>query len=64
MLTAITGEYVRGATLTESDLHPFRKHFEDIAVGDSLLTHRRTVGEADFVMFGGLSGDYFLHALR
>jgi len=64
MLTAITGEYVRGATLTESDLHPFRKHFEDIAVGDSLLTHRRTVGEADFVMFGGLSGEYFLHALR
>jgi len=59
MLTAITGEYVRGATLTESDLHPFRKHFEDIAVGDSLLTHRRTVSEADIVMFGGLSGDYF-----
>ncbi|MFN7643146.1 MAG: phenylacetic acid degradation bifunctional protein PaaZ [Burkholderiales bacterium] len=59
MLTAITGEYVRGAKVTESDLHPFRKHFEDIAVGDSLLTHRRTVSEADIVMFGGLSGDYF-----
>jgi oxepin-CoA hydrolase/3-oxo-5,6-dehydrosuberyl-CoA semialdehyde dehydrogenase len=59
MLTAITGEYVRGAAVTESDLHPFRKHFEDIAVGDSLLTHRRTVSEADIVMFGGLSGDYF-----
>ena len=25
----------------------------------SLLTHRRTVGEADIVAFGGLSGDYF-----
>jgi oxepin-CoA hydrolase/3-oxo-5,6-dehydrosuberyl-CoA semialdehyde dehydrogenase len=59
MLTAITGEYVRGAKVTESDIHPFRKHFEDIAVGDSLLTHRRTVSEADIVMFGGLSGDYF-----
>lgn len=59
MLTAITGEYVRGAAVTESDVHPFRKHFEDIAVGDSLLTHRRTVSEADIVMFGGLSGDYF-----
>jgi oxepin-CoA hydrolase/3-oxo-5,6-dehydrosuberyl-CoA semialdehyde dehydrogenase len=59
MLTAITGEYVRGAKLTESDLHPFRRHFEDISIGDSLLTHRRTVTEADIVAFGGLSGDFF-----
>jgi oxepin-CoA hydrolase/3-oxo-5,6-dehydrosuberyl-CoA semialdehyde dehydrogenase len=59
MLSAITGEYVRGAKLAESDVHPFRKHFEDIRVGDSLLTHRRTVSEADITLFGGLSGDYF-----
>lgn len=59
MLTAVTGEYVRGAQVTESDVHPFRRHFEDIRVGDSLLTHRRTVTEADIVAFGGLSGDYF-----
>jgi oxepin-CoA hydrolase/3-oxo-5,6-dehydrosuberyl-CoA semialdehyde dehydrogenase len=59
MLAAITGEYVRGAAVTESEVHPFRKHFEDIAVGDSLLTHRRTVSEADLVAFGGISGDYF-----
>jgi oxepin-CoA hydrolase/3-oxo-5,6-dehydrosuberyl-CoA semialdehyde dehydrogenase len=59
MLTAVTGEYVRGGKVNESDVHPFRRHFEDIAVGDSLLTHRRTVSEADIVMFGGLSGDYF-----
>jgi oxepin-CoA hydrolase/3-oxo-5,6-dehydrosuberyl-CoA semialdehyde dehydrogenase len=59
MLSAVTGEYVRGARVTEGDLHPFRKHFEDLAVGDSLLTHRRTVSEADIVAFGGISGDYF-----
>jgi oxepin-CoA hydrolase / 3-oxo-5,6-dehydrosuberyl-CoA semialdehyde dehydrogenase len=59
MLTAVTGEYMRGAALRESDVHPFRKHFEDLVVGDSLLTHRRTVSEADIVAFGGLSGDYF-----
>ncbi|MBX3618867.1 MAG: phenylacetic acid degradation bifunctional protein PaaZ [Rhizobacter sp.] len=59
MLAAVTGEHVRGATLHESDLHPFRKHFEDLQIGDSLLTHRRTVGEADIVAFGGISGDYF-----
>jgi len=55
----VVKEFVRGAAVSESDVHPFRKHFEDLAVGDSLLTHRRTVGEADIVAFGGISGDYF-----
>ncbi|ROZ78143.1 phenylacetic acid degradation bifunctional protein PaaZ [Ramlibacter sp. WS9] len=59
MLTAVTREYVRGAKVQEEPLHPFRKHFEELAIGDSLLTHRRTVGEADIVAFGGISGDYF-----
>jgi oxepin-CoA hydrolase / 3-oxo-5,6-dehydrosuberyl-CoA semialdehyde dehydrogenase len=59
MLAAITGEYVRGAKVNESELHPFRKYFEDLQMGDSLLTHRRTVSEADIVAFGGISGDFF-----
>ncbi|HVZ46019.1 MAG TPA: phenylacetic acid degradation bifunctional protein PaaZ [Ramlibacter sp.] len=59
MLMAVTGEFVRGAKVDESDVHPFRKYFEDLRVGDSLLTHRRTVTEADIVNFGGISGDYF-----
>ena len=59
MIAAVTGEYMRGAKLIETGTHPFRRHFEDLQIGESLLTHRRTVGEADIVMFGGLSGDYF-----
>jgi oxepin-CoA hydrolase/3-oxo-5,6-dehydrosuberyl-CoA semialdehyde dehydrogenase len=59
MLAAVTGEHVRGAQVRESEVHPFRKHFEELQVGDSLLTHRRTVSEADIVAFGGISGDYF-----
>ncbi|MES2296550.1 MAG: phenylacetic acid degradation bifunctional protein PaaZ [Pseudomonadota bacterium] len=59
MLAAVTGEYVRGAAVRESALHPFRKYFEDLVMGDSLLTHRRTVSEADIVAFGGISGDFF-----
>src|SRR4029079_3292797 len=43
----------------EGDVHPFRKPFEELAIGDSLLTHRRTVREADIVAFGGLSGGLF-----
>jgi oxepin-CoA hydrolase/3-oxo-5,6-dehydrosuberyl-CoA semialdehyde dehydrogenase len=59
MLAAVAREHVRGAAVREGDVHPFRKHFEDLQVGDSLLTHRRTVSEADIVAFGGISGDYF-----
>jgi oxepin-CoA hydrolase/3-oxo-5,6-dehydrosuberyl-CoA semialdehyde dehydrogenase len=59
MIAAVTGEYMRGAALKEAPLHPFRKYFEELEIGDSLLTHRRTVGEADLVNFGGISGDYF-----
>ncbi|MCO7593863.1 MULTISPECIES: phenylacetic acid degradation bifunctional protein PaaZ [Pseudomonas] len=59
MLTAVTGEYVRGAEVIESEVHPFRRHFDDLRIGESLLTHRRTVTEADLVNFGCLSGDHF-----
>jgi acyl dehydratase len=59
ILAAITREHVRGAKVSEGDVHPFKKSFEDIAIGYSLLTHRRTVSEADIVNFGGISGDYF-----
>ena len=59
MLGAVTGEHVRGAKVRESEVHPFRRCFEDLQIGDSLLTHRRTIGEADIVAFGGISGDYF-----
>jgi oxepin-CoA hydrolase/3-oxo-5,6-dehydrosuberyl-CoA semialdehyde dehydrogenase len=59
MLAAVTGEHVRGAKVIETEVHPFRRHFEDLQIGESLLTHRRTVSEADIVNFGGISGDYF-----
>lgn len=59
MLGAVTGEYVRGGAVKETEVHPFRRHFEDLEIGHSLLTHRRTVSEADIVNFGGVSGDYF-----
>ncbi len=59
MLAAVTGEYLRGAKRIETEVHPFRRYFEDLQIGESLLTHRRTVTEADIVAFGGISGDYF-----
>jgi len=55
----ISNEYVRGAEVKGAVTHPFRKYFEDLEVGESLLTHRRTVTEADIVNFANLTGDYF-----
>ena len=58
-LMAITNEYVKGATTTTDRVHPFKKYFEELQIGESLSTHRRTVTEADIVNFGCLSGDHF-----
>lgn len=59
MLTAITKQWIRGADTIADVVHPFRKHFEDLVIGDTLLTARRTVTEADIVNFACLSGDHF-----
>ena len=58
-LMAITNEYVKGAKQVTFDKHPFRKYFEELLIGESLTTHKRTVTEADIVNFGCLSGDHF-----
>ena len=58
-LTRVMNRWMKGAAAPESAVHPFRKHFEDLAVGETLITPRRTVTEADVVNFAGLSGDHF-----
>ena len=58
-LMAITGEYHPGARGYSDDVHPFKKYFEDLRIGETLVTHRRTVTEADIVNFGCVSGDHF-----
>lgn len=58
-LTRITNEYTAGADRTFDRIHPFRKTFDELQVGDALVTARRTVTEADVVNFAGISGDFF-----
>ena len=59
MLTQVMNEWMTGAERPTDRVHPFRKHFEELRIGDTLVTHRRTVTEADIVNFAGISGDYF-----
>ncbi|HEY9385290.1 MAG TPA: phenylacetic acid degradation bifunctional protein PaaZ [Gemmatimonadales bacterium] len=58
-LTHLTGVWVKGAATPTDVIHPFRKHFEELHIGDTLFTAGRTVTEADVVNFAGISGDHF-----
>jgi oxepin-CoA hydrolase/3-oxo-5,6-dehydrosuberyl-CoA semialdehyde dehydrogenase len=58
-LAAVTNEWTKGAEEHRDRVHPFRKHFEELVVGESWHTHRRTVTEADITNFAGISGDFF-----
>jgi len=58
-LTAVTREWSRGAAERNDRVHPFRKYFEELEIGETLLTHRRTITESDVVNFAGISGDFF-----
>lgn len=58
-LTSISKEWIKGAAQPTDRVHPFRKHFDELQVGDTLITHRRTVTESDIVNFAGISGDFF-----
>ncbi len=58
-ITSITNEWVTGAAQPADPVHPFRKHFEELRIGETLTTHRRTVTEADIVNFAAISGDHF-----
>jgi oxepin-CoA hydrolase / 3-oxo-5,6-dehydrosuberyl-CoA semialdehyde dehydrogenase len=58
-LTAITNVFQYGAKQTEANPHLFRKHFEEMEVGETVFTHKHTVTEADIVNFANVSGDNF-----
>jgi oxepin-CoA hydrolase/3-oxo-5,6-dehydrosuberyl-CoA semialdehyde dehydrogenase len=55
----VTREYTVGADRTTDREHPFRKYIDELEVGMSLVSPRRTVTEADIVNFAGISGDFF-----
>ena len=58
-LSAITEQHQPGSERPESEPHVFRKHFEELNVGDTVTTARHTVTEADISNFANVSGDHF-----
>ncbi|MCH7339942.1 phenylacetic acid degradation bifunctional protein PaaZ [Acinetobacter higginsii] len=58
-LTQVTHSWTAGSNIKQDRVHPFKKDFDELVIGERLLTARRTVTEADIVNFACLSGDYF-----
>jgi oxepin-CoA hydrolase / 3-oxo-5,6-dehydrosuberyl-CoA semialdehyde dehydrogenase len=59
MVTSITNVYQPKAAQIEDVQHPFQKHFEELQIGETLITRKRTVTEADIVNFANISWDHF-----
>ncbi len=58
-ISHITNVYQQFGKQTETDVHPFKKHFEDLFIGETLITAKHTVTETDITNFANVSGDNF-----
>ena len=58
-ITAITKQYQVGAKQNTKGPHVFYKHFDEIEIGDTVITEKHTVTLDDIENFADLSGDKF-----
>jgi oxepin-CoA hydrolase / 3-oxo-5,6-dehydrosuberyl-CoA semialdehyde dehydrogenase len=58
-ITAITKSFQPNAKGIQSDVHPFRKYYEELQVGDQVITAKRKITSDDIDAFAELSGDHF-----
>ncbi|HJQ19662.1 MAG TPA: phenylacetic acid degradation bifunctional protein PaaZ [Gemmatimonadaceae bacterium] len=58
-LTRVFDQYINGAERKPASDHPFRKLFDDLRIGETLVTEKRTVTDRDVAEFADLSGDHF-----
>jgi len=58
-ITEITNVYQPNAKGKNPGKHPFKKYFEELQVGDQLITEKRIITSEDIDKFADLSGDHF-----
>lgn len=63
-ITTITNVYQQHANAIETDIHPFRKYFEELNIGHQVITQKRTITSEDIDRFADLSGDHFYAHLK
>ena len=58
-ITAITNVYQQYAAGKDPGKHPFTKYFEELQIGDQIITEKRVITSEDIDRFADLSGDHF-----
>jgi oxepin-CoA hydrolase/3-oxo-5,6-dehydrosuberyl-CoA semialdehyde dehydrogenase len=58
-IAAVTGRWVKGSRQLDPGVHPFRKTFHDLRIGDSVHSIEREITIADIERFADLTGDNF-----
>jgi len=58
-ITEITNVYQPNAKGKEPGKHPFKKYFEELQIGDQIITEKRIITSEDIDRFADLSGDHF-----
>jgi oxepin-CoA hydrolase/3-oxo-5,6-dehydrosuberyl-CoA semialdehyde dehydrogenase len=59
VITAITQQYQAGARGLQTGIHPFQRYFEELQVGEQIITDKRVITSEDIDAFADLSGDHF-----
>jgi oxepin-CoA hydrolase/3-oxo-5,6-dehydrosuberyl-CoA semialdehyde dehydrogenase len=59
VIAAVTGRWVKGARQLDPGVHPFRKPFGELVIGDTFTSGEREVTIDDIERFAELSGDKF-----
>jgi oxepin-CoA hydrolase / 3-oxo-5,6-dehydrosuberyl-CoA semialdehyde dehydrogenase len=63
-ITAITGVYQQYAPGITKGKHPFKKYYEELQVGEQIVTNKRVITADDIDRFADLSGDHFYAHIR
>ncbi|HKP29012.1 MAG TPA: phenylacetic acid degradation bifunctional protein PaaZ [Gemmatimonadales bacterium] len=58
-LTHVMKIWMKGADTPIDRIHPFKKTWDELRIGETFITPRRTIVEADLSRFAGISGDFF-----
>ena len=58
-ITSITNTFQQYAKGKRGSIHPFKKYFDQLEIGDQLITEKRVITAEDINRFADLSGDHF-----
>ncbi len=59
MISQVTQNYQVGGAYKLKDKHPFLQYFEELEIGETLITAKHTITETDIANFAELTGDKF-----